>query len=282
MNTSCQWNNSSPTHASALFPSMEVVSAHPFRITRNADVLRDEEEAEDLLTMISAELRQRRFASVVRLEVDHDMPDYNRRLLIRELGLLPEDVYEVNGLIDLTDCFAIANSKNPALKDEPWEPVVPPRLLQESETKSQTDIFTIIRQGDLLVHHPYESFTASVQRLVEEAAVDPNVLAIKQTLYRTSDESPIVAALIRAAESGKQVAVLVEVKARFDEANNIEWAQQLETTGVHVTYGLVGLKTHTKATWSCARNKTVCASMRISARAIITPRRRASTPTWAC
>ncbi|MBK8985594.1 MAG: polyphosphate kinase 1 [Chloroflexi bacterium] len=235
-------------HAGDLFPSMEIVNVHPFRITRNADLLRDEEEADDLLKMISAELRQRRFASVVRLEVDHDMPDYNRRLLIRELNLQNEDVYEVNGLINLTDCFAIAAINKPAFRDEPWEPVTPSRLLRENESKNSKDIFAIIRKGDLLVHHPYESFTASVQRLVEEAAVDPQVLAIKLTLYRTSDESPIVAALKRAAENGKQVAVLVEVKARFDEANNIEWAQQLETTGVHVTYGLVGLKTHTKAT----------------------------------
>lgn len=235
-------------HAAELFAGMEVISIHPFRITRNADILRDEEEAEDLLKMISAELRRRRFAPVVRLEVDHKMPDYDRHLLARELGLNQEDVYEVNGLIDLTDCFAIAALNYPQLKDDPWEPVTPPRLLHEGETKDTQNIFAIIRKGDLLVHHPYESFTASVQRLVEEAAVDPDVVAIKQTLYRTSDESPIVAALKQAAESGKQVAVLVEVKARFDEANNIEWAQQLENTGVHVTYGLVGLKTHTKAT----------------------------------
>ncbi len=235
-------------HIAEMFPGLEVVSAHPFRITRNADVSRDEEEAEDLLKMISAELRQRRFAPVVQLEVAQAMPDYDRRLLVRELDLKPEDVYAVTGLIALTDCMAIAGMKRPSLKDQPWEPIIPARLQHLGETKENQDIFAIIRHGDLLVHHPYESFTASVQRMVEEAARDPQVVAIKQTLYRTSDESPIVAALTHAAENGKQVAVLVEVKARFDEANNIEWAQQLETAGVHVTYGLVGLKTHTKAT----------------------------------
>jgi len=231
-----------------LFPGMEIVSVHPFRITRNADLRRDEEEAEDLLAMISEELRERRFAPVVRLEVAQPMPDYDRRLLTRELQLEPEDVYETRGLVGLADCFYVADLDRPAFKYPSWEPVVPFRLVHEGETKDTLDIFAIIRQGDVLVHHPYESFTASVQRFVEEAAVDENVLAIKQTLYRTSDESPIIKALIQAAERGKQVAVLVEVKARFDEANNIERAQRLENSGVHVTYGLVGLKTHTKAT----------------------------------
>jgi polyphosphate kinase len=227
---------------------MEVVSVHPFRVTRNADVRRDEEEAEDLLEMISAELRERRFAAVVRLEVDSAMPEYDRQLLVRELNLRPEDVYAVDGLIDLTCLFQLAGANWPALKYAAWEPVIPLRLQLEGESKDIPDIFAIIRQGDLLVHHPYDAFAASTQRLIEEAALDPQVLAIKQTLYRTSDDSPIVKALIRAAEKGKQVAVLVEVSARFDEANNIEWAQILENAGVHVTYGLVGLKTHTKAT----------------------------------
>ena len=235
-------------HAAELFPGLEVVGVHPFRITRNADVSRDEEEATDLIAMISNELRERRFASVVRLEVARDMPLDERQLLLRELGLQPEDVYEVDGLLDLTGCFQLANLNLPELKYKPWSPVIPGRLLAEGRTKDTQDIFAIIRQGDLLVHHPYDSFTASVQQLVEEAAADERVLAIKQTLYRTSDESPIVNALIRAAEQGKQVAVLVEVKARFDEANNIEWARMLENSGVHVAYGLVGLKTHTKAT----------------------------------
>lgn len=235
-------------HLDELFHGMELLSAHPFRITRNADLRRDEEEAEDLLAMISEELRERRFSPVVRLEVDEAMPPGVRRLLMRELDLQPEDLYEVSGLLDLTGCFEIADLPLPEFKFRPWEPVIPDRLLYEGETKDTLDIFAIIRQGDLLVHHPYDSFTASVQRLVEEAAADDQVLAIKQTLYRTSDESPIVKALVQAAEKGKQVAVLVEVKARFDEANNIEWGQMLENSGVHVTYGLVGLKTHTKAT----------------------------------
>ncbi len=235
-------------HIGELFPGMEVMSVHPFRITRNADILRDEEEADDLLQMISEELRERRFAPVVRLEVDQAMPEYDRELLIRELDLVPDDVYEVNGMLDLTDCFAIADLNLPHLKFEPWEPAIPYVLLHEGETKETRDIFAIIRRGDLLIHHPYESFTASTQRLIEEAAADPKVLAIKQTIYRTSDESPIVKALIQASERGKQVAVLVEVKARFDEANNIEWGRMLENSGVHVAYGLVGLKTHAKAT----------------------------------
>ncbi|GAB4437928.1 MAG: polyphosphate kinase 1 [Anaerolineae bacterium] len=235
-------------HADELFPGLEIVSVLPFRITRNADVSRDEEEATDLLSSISAELRERRFASVVRLEVDKEMPLPDRQLLQRELELTADDVYQVDGLLDLTSCFQLADLNLPEHKFAPWSPVIPDRLVHEGQTKDTQNIFAIIRHGDLLVHHPYESFTASVQQLIEEAAADPNVLAIKQTLYRTSDESPIVKALVNAAERGKQVAVLVEVKARFDEANNIEWARMLENSGVHVAYGLVGLKTHTKAT----------------------------------
>jgi len=235
-------------HVGELFPGMEVMSVHPFRVTRNADVLRDEEEAEDLMEMISAELRERRFAAVVRLEVAKAMPETDRQWLVRELTLQPEDICEVDGLLDLTGLFRFAGAPRPGLKDAPWEPVIPPRLQHEGESKGGGDIFAIIRRGDLLVHHPYDSFAASTERLLREAAEDPRVLAIKQTLYRTSDDSPIVKALIRAAERGKQVAVLVEVTARFDEANNIEWAQILENAGVHVTYGVLGLKTHTKAT----------------------------------
>lgn len=231
-----------------LFRGMDLLSVHPFRITRNADVRRDEEEAEDLLASISAELRVRRFAGVVRMEVAKEMPDYVRSLLLREMELTPQQVVEVDGLLDLTGCFQIADLDLPRLRYKPWEPVLPTRLAQEGQTKDTQTIFAIIRQGDLLVHHPYESFAGSTQRFIEEAAADPGVVAIKQTLYRTSDESPIVAALMHAAEQGKQVAVLVEVKARFDEANNIEWAQRLENVGVHVTYGVMGLKTHSKAT----------------------------------
>jgi polyphosphate kinase len=235
-------------HVDELFPGMELLSVHPFRITRNADLRRDEEEAEDLLAMISAELRERRFAPVVRLEVAAAMPEYDRNLVMRELGLQEEDLYAVDGMLDLTGCFMIADLDRPFLKYEPWEGVTPNRLLHEGETKDTRDFFAIMRHGDLLVHHPYDSFAVSTVRLIEEAAADPNVLAIKQTLYRTSSDSPIVRALMAAGEQGKQVAVLVEVKARFDEENNIEWARVLENSGVHVAYGLVGLKTHTKAT----------------------------------
>ncbi len=235
-------------HIQELFRGMEIEGVYAFRITRNADLRRDEEEATDLLAMISEEVRERRFAPVVRLEVAQNMPDAIRLFLRKELGLTTEDVYEIDGLLDLADCFQLAGLPMPAFQYEPWEPIIPERLAYEGDLPETPDIFSVIRQGDLLVHHPYDSFEASVQRLVEEAAEDPDVLAIKQTLYRTSDESPVVKALIRAAEQGKQVAVLVEVKARFDEANNIEWGQMLENSGVHVAYGLVGLKIHAKCT----------------------------------
>lgn len=236
-------------HIDELFPGMIISSVHPFRITRNADVDRDEEVASDLLAMISSELRERKFAPVVRLEVAKSMPAFDRSLLMRELALPEEDVWEVDGLLDLTDCFHIADIDRPQFRYKPWQPVIPGQLQEgKGKAKYQIDIFSIIREADWLVHHPYESFTVSVQKLVEEAAVDPQVLAIKQTLYRTSDESPIVNALLQAADNDKQVAVLVEVKARFDEASNIEWAQKLGDAGVHVAYGMVGLKTHTKAT----------------------------------
>ena len=243
-------------HIDDLFPGMEIVSVHPFRITRNADMDRDEEVATDLLSMISSELRERKFAPVVRLEVAKTMPEYDRGLLMRELEITAEEVRKVDGLLDLTACFAIADLDRPEFRYPPWDPIVPGQLQIKGKVRRGDDIFSIIRGGDLLVHHPYESFTATVQRLVEEAAVDPKVLAIKQTLYRTSDESPIINALMQAAENGKQVAVLVEVKARFDEANNIEWAQKLGDVGVHVAYGLVGLKTHTKATLIVRQEKS--------------------------
>ncbi len=243
-------------HIGDLFPGMEIESAHPFRITRNADVDRDEEVANDLISMISSELRERKFAPVVRLEVAQTMPEFDRGLLMHELEITTEDIWEVDGLLDLTDCFTIANLDRPEFSYPPWDPVIPGQLQPKGKVRRGDSIFSIIREGDLLVHHPYESFTASVLRLVEEAAVDPKVLAIKQTLYRTSDESPIVKALMQAAENGKQVAVLVEVKARFDEANNIEWAQKLGDVGVHVAYGLVGLKTHTKATLIVRQEKS--------------------------
>ncbi len=229
-----------------LFRGMDIVGVHPFRITRNADVKRDEEEADDLLAMISEELRERRFARVVRLEIDVHAPERVRRLLRRELELDESDVYDVSGLIDLTACHEIARLDVPEHRFAPWEPVVPADW--DAGADGDLDPFEIIRERDVLVHHPYQSFAATVQRFIEAAANDPKVLAIKQTLYRTSSQSPIVRSLMRAADRGKQVAVLVEVKARFDEQSNIEWGQQLEAAGVHVTYGLVGLKTHCKTT----------------------------------
>ena len=235
-------------NAGDLFRGMEVVSASAFRITRNADVRRNEEEADDLLAMISDEVRERRFAEVVRLEVEAAMPETVRRLLTRELELEAEDVYVSDGLLELADLMALADLPLPRLQYKRWEPIVPIRLRHEGESEDQANVFAVIRKGDLLVHHPYESFSASTLRFIEEAASDPHVLAIKLTLYRTSRDSPVVAALRRAAEEGKQVAVLIELKARFDEERNIEMAQLLEKAGVHVTYGLVGLKTHAKTT----------------------------------
>ena len=240
-----------------LFRGMEINTVHAFRVTRNADIRRDEEEADDLIELMSEELRERRFAPVVRLEIDPDMPEDVRSLLIEELSIDEGDVYVTSSILGHCDCMELMGIDRPNLKFEPWEPVTPPRLLREGnptdlvrrgKTADYANIFEAIREGDLLVHHPYESFQHSAQRFVEEAARDPQVLAIKQTLYRTSDDSPIVAALVDAAERGKQVAVLVEVKARFDEANNIEWGRMLEESGVHVAYGLVGLKTHAKTT----------------------------------
>lgn len=229
-----------------LFSGMDLLAAYPFRITRNADIARNEEEADDLLDMISEELREQRFAAVVRLEVDAAMPPAMSAILQHELYLEQNDIYPVNGLLRLADLFPLAEIGLPHLKYEPWTPVTHPRLAGLDRQSRTGDLFSIIRQGDLLVHHPYQSFTASTQLFIEAAARDPQVVAIKQTLYRTSADSPIVNALTHAAERGKQVAVLVEVKARFDEAQNIEWARALENAGCHVAYGLVGLKTHSK------------------------------------
>jgi polyphosphate kinase len=231
-------------HLGALFPGMEIESHHPFRVTRNADLTLEEDEADDLLAAVEMELRRRRFGRAVRLEVDASITDEVRLLLIRELDLAPEDVYDVRGPLDLGGLWAVHDLDRPELKEEPFLPVTPPRLANADD--ELTDIFAAIRQGDILVHHPYDSFATSVEAFITQASRDPGVLAIKQTLYRTSGDSPIVQALIRAAERGKQVAALVELKARGDEAANIGWARALEEAGVHVVYGLVGLKTHSK------------------------------------
>ncbi|MDL9935570.1 RNA degradosome polyphosphate kinase [Gordonia sp. ABSL1-1] len=226
-----------------LFPGMEIVEHHAFRITRNADFEVEEDRDEDLLQALERELARRRFGSPVRLEVADDMSEHMLELLLRELDVNPADVIEVPGLLDLSSLFQVHALDRPQLKDRPFVPGTHPAFGERETPKS---VFSTLREGDVLVHHPYDSFSTSVQRFIEQAAADPQVLAIKQTLYRTSGDSPIVNALIDAAEAGKQVVALVEIKARFDEQANIKWARQLEQAGVHVVYGLVGLKTHCK------------------------------------
>ncbi|HZL35878.1 MAG TPA: polyphosphate kinase 1 [Tepidisphaeraceae bacterium] len=225
-----------------LFPDMAIVDVMPFRVTRNADLERDEEEAEDLLELMEEELRQRRFANVVRLEYGPNTDAWVLEFLMRELKLTPDDVYQLPAELDYDDLRPVTELNLPALRYEPWTPVVPPALADD-----ETDIFGVIRNGDVLVHLPYESFTASIERFVKAAAADPKVLAIKMTLYRTGEDSPFISTLIRAAEARKQVVCLVELKARFDEERNIHSANALEKAGVHVVYGIVGLKTHCKA-----------------------------------
>jgi polyphosphate kinase len=227
-----------------LFPGMEIESCHAFRVIRNADLTLAEDEADDLLEAVEMELRRRRFGRAVCLQVEPAFSPEVRDLLARELDLRTEDIYEVDGPLDYGGLWAMHDLDRPELKDEPFSPVTPPRLSPADDEK--VDIFRAIAGDDIFVHHPYESFTMSTEAFIEQAASDPNVLAIKQTLYRTSGDSPVVRALIRAAERGKQVAALVELKARGDEAANIGWAKALEEAGVHVVYGLIGLKTHAK------------------------------------
>jgi len=233
------------THLDKLFPGMDVVDAHPFRVTRDADIELAEDEADDLLIAVEQELRRQRFGTVVRLEVAATMPDHVIRLLQRELDVDDDAVVTMEGPLNLGDLMGLVSALDrPELADDPWVGTTQPRLLGTEE--DSVNLFATLREGDLLVHHPYDAFATSVQRFIEQAASDPEVLAIKQTLYRTDGDSPIVNALIEAAESGKQVVVMVEVKARGDEASNIGWARALEQAGTHVAYGLVGLKTHSK------------------------------------
>ncbi|WP_298904630.1 polyphosphate kinase 1 [uncultured Nostoc sp.] len=249
----------------SLFPGMNIQEYHPFRITRDADLVLEEDEADDLLLAIEQELRKRRLGgSPVRLEIQSQTPEIVRSRLLHDLELTESDLYEVDGLLGLRDLMYFMALPLPELKDPPRQSVVPLRLqrLREPslnpdalETDEGKDFFAVIREKDLLVHHPYQSFTTTVVRFITHAAYDPNVLAIKMTLYRTSGDSPIVNALIAAAENGKQVSVLVELKARFDEENNIYWAKRLERVGVHVVYGLVGLKTHSKTVMVVRREK---------------------------
>jgi len=229
---------------SELFPGMEVLQHHNFRVTRNEDLEVDEDEGENLLIQLEKELLRRRFGPPVRLEVAEDIDQQVLNLLQRELDVEASDVYHLAEPLDLKSLSAIAFMKRPELHFEPHQ-ITTNRYL-ESDPDEPTDIFAAIREREILVHHPYETFATSVQAFLEKAAADPQVLAIKQTLYRTSGDSPIVDALIDAAEAGKQVLALVEIKARFDEQNNIAWARKLEAAGVHVVYGIVGLKTHCK------------------------------------
>jgi polyphosphate kinase len=227
-----------------LFPHMEIGRHHAFRVTRNADLDLEESEADDLLAAVETELRRRRFGRAVRLEVDRDMPVSVRDLLLAELELGTDDVYESSAPLGLSQLWALHSIDRPELHESTWVPMTQPRLATAGD--GPVDLFSVLRERSVLVHHPYDSFATSVEAFITEAADDPNVLAIKQTLYRTSDDTAIVSALVRAAEQGKQVAALVEVKARFDEQANISWARQLERSGVHVVYGLMGLKTHSK------------------------------------
>ncbi len=233
----------------ALFPGVEILGSYAFRISRNTDLEIDPEQAEDLLSLIQEEVRNRRFAEVVRLELEPTTPDSLRQLLLAELnadqeslgsGLAAVDLYEVAGLLDAGDLLSLAALEVPELRDPPFTPITQPRL------SGGPNLFDVIRAGDVFLHHPYESFTTSVERFLQTATEDPDVLAIKMTLYRTGGDSHIARMLAAAAERGKQVAVLIELQARFDEENNIRWAQRFEDVGVHVSYGVSGLKTHAK------------------------------------
>jgi polyphosphate kinase len=231
-------------HLGALFSGMDIVEHHLFRVTRNADLEVEEDRDEDLLQALERELARRRFGPPVRLEVAATVSDHVLEWLVRELDMDAHDVLRVPGVLDLSALWQVYEGVDrPDLKDRPFVPATHPRF---AEGETPRSVFATLREGDILVHHPYHSFSTSVQRFIEQAAADPHVLAIKQTLYRTSGDSPVVDALIDAAEAGKQVVVLVEIKARFDEQANIGWARMLEKAGCHVVYGLVGLKTHCK------------------------------------
>ena len=231
-------------HLDRLFPGMEIVSTSRFRVTRNADLSLDDEDAEDLLAAVEMELRRRRFGRAVRLEVQSNISKADLSMMCTELELDPIDVIRHDYFIEFSTLMQLANLDKPKLRFKPWTPVTAGRLAAAQEAGKS--MFDVIRSRQLLVHHPYESFASSTETFVEQAARDPKVLSIKMTLYRTSGDSQIARHLIRAAEAGKQVAVVMELKARFDEARNVSWARELELAGVHVNYGLVGLKTHAK------------------------------------
>ncbi|MEN9205276.1 MAG: polyphosphate kinase 1 [Thermostichales cyanobacterium DRC_bins_46] len=230
----------------ALFVGMEIQGAYLFRVTRDADLEIQEDEADDLLAAIEQELRKRRFGSVVRLEVSADTPEWVVEFLQEQLEVETQQIYVIEGMMNLGDLMYFMRLDRPDLKDPPWVIPTHPRLRPTQVNTEVADVFAVIREKDLLLHHPYDSFNTSVLALMQQAARDPHVLSIKQTLYRTSGDSEVVQALIEAVERGKQVAVVVELKARFDEENNIWWAKKLEEAGVHVTYGIPGLKIHSK------------------------------------
>jgi polyphosphate kinase len=231
-------------HLGYLFPGREIVSVSRFRVTRNADLSVDDEDAEDLLAAVEMELRRRRFGRAVRLEVQSNIGQADLMMMCAELELEPVDVIRHDHFVEFSALTQLANLDKPRLRFKPWTPVTAGRLAAAEEVGKS--MFDVIRSRQLLVHHPYESFASSTETFVEQAARDPKVLSIKMTLYRTSGDSQIARHLIRAAETGKQVAVVLELKARFDEARNVSWARELELAGVHVNYGLVGLKTHAK------------------------------------
>jgi polyphosphate kinase len=236
-------------HLDALFPGVDILSYDLFRVTRDAD-FEVSDEADDLLQAVEDELRRRRFGEVVRLEVGAGMDPGLRTRLIEWTGVDEVQVYDVNGLLDLGDLWQIASVKDkPDIRWSSWNPVTQPGLVttQEEGGEAQPDMFAMMRAGDVLVHYPYQSFTSSVERFVKQAVDDPNVLAIKMTVYRTSDDSALVPSLIEAAEKGKQAVCMVELKARFDERQNIHWSRALEEVGAHVVHGIPGLKTHAKA-----------------------------------
>ncbi len=232
-------------HLGELFPGMEVLQHHAFRVTRNEDLEVEEDDAENLLQALERELMRRRFGPPVRLEVEQSIDPHVLDLLIRELGITSDEVVRIPGLLDLTALWALDRLPRDDLKLPAFLPRTS-RELSDVETSAPPDVLEAMRDHEVLLHHPYDSFSTSVQRFLEQAATDPKVLAIKQTLYRTSGDSPIVDALVAAAEEGKQVLAIVEIKARFDEQANIDWARKLEQAGCHVVYGLVGLKTHCK------------------------------------
>jgi polyphosphate kinase len=228
-------------NAHKLFPGLEIVDATPFRILRNAQVELDDDDRDSLRDAVTEAIRQRRFEPVVRIDFRSGANNELRRALAEHFHLGDEDIFEVRGLLDYTTLFQIAGLDAPELRDVPWTPLAPARIPHED-----TDVFAVVRAGDVLVHHPFESFDLSVEQFIHDAANDPQTVAIKMTVYRVGDDTPFVRSLIRAAEGGKQVACVIELQARFDEARNIHWAKEMEKVGAHVAYGVLGLKIHTK------------------------------------